>query len=1517
MDEFVAFVGATTQAPPPVAGADPTVPTTSVVGAGRGQQGKAGPPPQRADAGSRKPLVVSRKPQPPPPLSGGVATKKPSTNGTDPLLHPANGESGLFAPSPALASRGQAAKSSGAAWHVTASTSLGVMPRLAIGDGATPSADDSMTTASAAVGVGHGGGGRGGGSDALESHRREGGGNNPLAGAAGDFMLEGPISTQQRRKATDTKYQRVEKLTLPPSLIFSMLASQRTSKASKRRDDLRVGLGLATTALGSSPMFAGFEATGGRRRSSVSSTLHEEPTLRTARSNQPQANVQKFVSKRVDEIEPVFQRMNHTLITYPRTGSIYAFGGRTVTGPGDPGQYTSAIHVFVASRGQWAEVPQRGKVCPSKRGDHTAVCYGQTMIVFGGRKHVVVLGDMWLFDIETGEWSEIQHEAAFGPGPVFGHAACVSPATHTMYIAGGTHHDDHGDRVVFAYNLKFHHWRAVRAPPEFLAPTLSAVVASALAVASGPVAGTPAASMLASSQQASSVAAAASSGGLVASPSRDGGIGDAPGGTATMSSPTSYALHPAMSTAAFGAAVSSVANLTTTVTVGGQDAIARNCVRRVALTVVQGYVYVFGLVRSITDLYAFDERTSVWVKIEYAAAPLVRPQPSLSFAPPIVVNQPNSLLWCFWVVAPPDKVEKASTSSASNGAAATTLAPSPSGSASGGLGASSSTSTSTHWVANKAAMRDPNYLFRTTDSPWPTLMFWCFDFATRVWSVLPIEPMILAQASHWVSHAFGGRVVATARDVNAYETKYALTVLHNEVLLTGGCNDQQVTLRIMPSQKAVNVFAAASAGGRRSSEVPGSGADDMDSDAGNSGGAASESADDTASEAASVHGAGSVHKAGRHMSRVFASMKRSPSGANTEFVGGGAASSAPEDFATTASRRKSSRRAGEGTNSQGDLVPSGSRAMPISKADNRRSSVAFVTPTGGTLTGLTLPYHPEHSTKDCFAFTDPAGCPVVHLTTPASILGWLQSNYDKERALLLSSYKQVLAQEKIATAAAAKAAARTKQGGAGHGGASKATSGIFATTLAAKARLKAQNRQVLTDDAILQRVEHDDRRRRRSRHDGDDGDDEDRDDRTASTTDGDQSSTTTTTGGAAGTTTADSIHAGGPVTVDPSQTATRLGTTGPGTQVGGGTLLARPTAAARPHTTPLQQQPRVQLGVPLFSVAQISMGAQQRRNLKLRAVVLWEVARRAVLSGRLHASGLASAAVESRMIDVAAEANYASLPIADGGAVPVPSPMAVKALPKEWRPLDMTHASSSQAGPALAPKPPTRPVGLCRPLGSFGASTGVLRGYATTAVEVLAAGGDAVAGIVFAPPTAIDGGGGGGNVPPSSSRTGGRGGGALYQPMSLSDQGMGISTQVPLPAAFAPASGSGIRSSRASSLPASMHPSNTLNADAKKWRALGVAPPPDAASRSLAGSAHQATVATIGSVALPSSLAPPLRVLKAVASAGGGSSTQRTNPAEGNTASAALESDAVLRGDAVLSVRCVAPVTAHAAVYMV
>ena len=119
--------------------------------------------------------------------------------------------------------------------------------------------------------------------------------------------------------------------------------------------------------------------------------------------------------------------------------SAVRFGDRVlVFGGSAPGRCFNDVHWFNVAKGEWEEAPPPpppgAADVPAKRSGHCACAVGETMYVFGGNTTKASFNDLWAHDVRTGIWRQIATDGVSPPGRV-GHTITALGAR--LFILGG------------------------------------------------------------------------------------------------------------------------------------------------------------------------------------------------------------------------------------------------------------------------------------------------------------------------------------------------------------------------------------------------------------------------------------------------------------------------------------------------------------------------------------------------------------------------------------------------------------------------------------------------------------------------------------------------------------------------------------------------------------------------------------------------------------------------------------------------------------------------------------------------------------------------------------------------------------------------------------------------------------------------------------------------------------------------------------------------------------------------
>ena len=98
----------------------------------------------------------------------------------------------------------------------------------------------------------------------------------------------------------------------------------------------------------------------------------------------------------------------------------------------------SDLHAWDCNTRSWSGPMDTIGPAPSPRWGHSAVCYGDRMVVFGGCNGTDMFSDLYLLDLSQSPsvWVGITHNTGLSPGPTAGHTACL--CGDAMLVFGGS-----------------------------------------------------------------------------------------------------------------------------------------------------------------------------------------------------------------------------------------------------------------------------------------------------------------------------------------------------------------------------------------------------------------------------------------------------------------------------------------------------------------------------------------------------------------------------------------------------------------------------------------------------------------------------------------------------------------------------------------------------------------------------------------------------------------------------------------------------------------------------------------------------------------------------------------------------------------------------------------------------------------------------------------------------------------------------------------------------------------------
>jgi len=123
-------------------------------------------------------------------------------------------------------------------------------------------------------------------------------------------------------------------------------------------------------------------------------------------------------------------RDDHSAIIYE--GSMVIFGGFSTDG-----ERSNDVYRYYFKDNKWEKVSALGLDCPCPRAGHSAIVFGDSMVIFGGKdSEGNKLNDIWIFNFSTYQWECIElSDNDLKPLPRSGHSACLYK--DMMLIIGG------------------------------------------------------------------------------------------------------------------------------------------------------------------------------------------------------------------------------------------------------------------------------------------------------------------------------------------------------------------------------------------------------------------------------------------------------------------------------------------------------------------------------------------------------------------------------------------------------------------------------------------------------------------------------------------------------------------------------------------------------------------------------------------------------------------------------------------------------------------------------------------------------------------------------------------------------------------------------------------------------------------------------------------------------------------------------------------------------------------------
>ncbi len=205
---------------------------------------------------------------------------------------------------------------------------------------------------------------------------------------------------------------------------------------------------------------------------SFAATTHAAPDLTGFRASEP---VRSAPSTCLPE-----PRFGHTMVTISNT--VYMFGGIAETttmtlrppapqnvrldeiGSYIPGQSVLVNDVcsYIPGPNIWADEKPVGNLPPA-RVHHASVAYQNKMYVFSGDGNQGMLGDVWVYDPASKEWTEKTSVSPEQPQPRVGHRAVT--VGDRIFIYGGKSDSGQDDPYMWSYNPQSGIWTKQAAHP--------------------------------------------------------------------------------------------------------------------------------------------------------------------------------------------------------------------------------------------------------------------------------------------------------------------------------------------------------------------------------------------------------------------------------------------------------------------------------------------------------------------------------------------------------------------------------------------------------------------------------------------------------------------------------------------------------------------------------------------------------------------------------------------------------------------------------------------------------------------------------------------------------------------------------------------------------------------------------------------------------------------------------------------------------------------------------------------
>jgi len=144
-----------------------------------------------------------------------------------------------------------------------------------------------------------------------------------------------------------------------------------------------------------------------------------------------------------DLITPLF------LLILPK---YFFFGGMS-----EGWKWKNDLWEFDLETRKWKEIIIEGNDKPSPRKDHSAVIKDDKIFIFGGQSNKTTLNDLWVFDYNKKQWSNIPTDKTF-PSARYGHSAVIY--NNKIYIFGGQADGvDFGD--IWEFDIEKKMWKLI------------------------------------------------------------------------------------------------------------------------------------------------------------------------------------------------------------------------------------------------------------------------------------------------------------------------------------------------------------------------------------------------------------------------------------------------------------------------------------------------------------------------------------------------------------------------------------------------------------------------------------------------------------------------------------------------------------------------------------------------------------------------------------------------------------------------------------------------------------------------------------------------------------------------------------------------------------------------------------------------------------------------------------------------------------------------------------------------